>query len=78
MPDPATPSMDFESTFTALQKVITKLESSELPLEEALRLYEEGKRLSALCASILAAAQLRVTSLSDGTEEAFPDEAENE
>jgi exodeoxyribonuclease VII small subunit len=60
-------SMDFETAFNALQKIIAKLESAELPLEEALRLYEEGKRLAALCATILENAQLRVTTL--GAEE---------
>lgn len=59
-------STDFETAFDALQQIIAKLESAELPLEEALRLYEEGKRLSALCASILENAQLRVSTL--GTE----------
>ncbi len=58
-------SMDFETAFNALQEIITKLESAELPLEEALRLYEEGKRLSTLCASILENAQLRVTTLGE-------------
>jgi exodeoxyribonuclease VII small subunit len=50
-----------------LQEIIAKLESAELPLEEALRLYEEGKRLSTLCASILENAQLRVTTLGEET-----------
>jgi exodeoxyribonuclease VII small subunit len=59
-------TMDFETAFNALQEIIAKLETAELPLEEALRLYEEGKRLSALCASILENAQLRVSTL--GTE----------
>lgn len=70
-------SMDFETAFNALQEIIAKLESAELPLEEALRLYEEGKRLSALCASILENAQLRVSTLgekpSDEAEIDFPE-----
>jgi exodeoxyribonuclease VII small subunit len=58
-------SMDFETAFNALQEIIAKLESAELPLEEALRLYEEGKRLAALCTSILENAQLRVSTLGE-------------
>lgn len=65
MPESQKPTMNFESAFTALQEVITKLENSELPLEEALRLYEEGQRLSALCTSILEAAQLRVNTIAE-------------
>jgi len=55
----------FEAAFAELQAVIDQLENTELPLEEALRLYEEGKRLSALCGSILESAQLRVTALNE-------------
>lgn len=63
MPDNETPTT-FEKVFQSLQEVLSRLESAELPLEEALSLYEEGKQLAALCASILESAQLRVTSLS--------------
>ena len=55
----------FESAFAQLQTIISQLEDTELPLEEALRLYEEGKRLSALCAAILESAQLRVSALNE-------------
>ena len=56
-------SMDFESAFRSLQEIIARLENSELPLEEAIKLYEEGTRLSEVCANILAAAELRVSTL---------------
>ncbi len=63
MPTNDTPN--FEKSFSQLQQVIQKLENSELPLDEALQLYEEGKCLSVLCASILENAQLRLTQLSE-------------
>lgn len=59
------PTQSFEIAFAQLQEVITKLENADLALEEAIRLYEEGKRLSKLCAQILESAQLRVTTLSE-------------
>lgn len=59
------PTQSFEVAFAQLQEVITKLENADLALEEAIRLYEEGKRLSKLCAQILESAQLRVTTLSE-------------
>lgn len=68
MPESQEPTMNFESAFIALQEVITKLENSELPLEEALQLYEEGQRLSALCTSILEAAQLRVNTIAENNQ----------
>ena len=58
----ATPN--FEAAFASLQQIITQLENSELPLEEALKLYEEGKRLSDICSQLLETAQLRVETLS--------------
>lgn len=61
---PMNENPNFELAFAQLQQVIEKLENSELPLDEALRLYEEGKRLSATCASILESTQLRLTTLS--------------
>ena len=62
MTDQPTPS--FETAFAALQQIIIQLENTELPLEEALKLYEEGRRLSDLCSQLLETAQLRVETLS--------------
>jgi exodeoxyribonuclease VII small subunit len=62
MTDQSTPS--FETAFANLQQIITQLENTELPLEEALKLYEEGKRLSDICSQLLETAQLRVEALS--------------
>ncbi len=59
------PTQSFESSFAQLQDVISKLENADLPLEEAIKLYEEGKRLSKLCAQILESARLRMTTLSE-------------
>ena len=58
------PTPNFETAFASLQQIISQLENTELPLEEALKLYEEGKRLSDLCSQLLETAQLRVETLS--------------
>lgn len=63
---------NYEAAFAALQEIITRLENSELPLEEAIKLYEEGKKLSDQCAQLLEKAQLHVNMLgqpSDGIQE---------
>ncbi len=62
MTDQSTPS--FETAFASLQQIVSQLENTELPLEEALKLYEEGKRLSDICSQLLESAQLRVETLS--------------
>ena len=46
-PDPAAPS--FETALKQLDEIVQRLEKGELPLEESLRLYEDGIRLSRLC-----------------------------
>lgn len=58
-----TETMNFEKTFQELQNIITRLESSDLPLEEALKFYEKGQKLADHCTQILEKAQLRVEML---------------
>jgi exodeoxyribonuclease VII small subunit len=64
----------YEAAFSALQEIITKLENSELPLEEALKLYEQGKKLSDQCARMLEEAQLRVSKIGESDEKAVVEE----
>ena len=58
-----TETINFEKSFQELQTIITRLEAADLPLEEALKLYEEGQKLADQCAKILEKAQLRVEML---------------
>jgi len=39
----------FEEALKALEAIVAKLESGETKLEESIRLFEEGMRLSAVC-----------------------------
>ena len=39
----------FEEALKALETIVAKLESGEPKLEESIRLFEEGMRLSAIC-----------------------------
>ncbi|HEU4521671.1 MAG TPA: exodeoxyribonuclease VII small subunit [Thermoanaerobaculia bacterium] len=40
---------DFEKAFQQLEQIVHRLESEELPLDESLRLFEEGIGLSRFC-----------------------------
>lgn len=40
---------DFEKSFQQLEKIVQRLESEELSLDESLRLFEEGISLSRFC-----------------------------
>ncbi len=50
----------FEETLTQLEGMVTALESSDLPLEEALKLFEQGVRLSKDCLKTLEEAEKKV------------------
>ena len=50
----------FEEALDQLEALVARLETGDLPLEEALRLFEEGVRLTRLCSTRLENAERRV------------------
>ncbi|MCH8569608.1 MAG: exodeoxyribonuclease VII small subunit [Balneolales bacterium] len=52
--------MRFEEALSRLENIVQQLEQSELPLEESVKQFEEGLRLSRYCSKILETAELRV------------------
>jgi exodeoxyribonuclease VII small subunit len=56
----------FEDALNKLEKIVSKLEDGEIPLEESLKLFEEGIRLSRLCNQKLEEAEKRVEILMKG------------
>ncbi len=70
----------FEASLEKLETLVARLESGELPLEEALRRFEEGMQLSGRLSEKLENARRRVEQLGrakDGTPvlQPFPDPA---
>lgn len=53
-------SLTYDQAYAELEAVLAQLEDGDLPLEQALALYEQGVALSNLCARKLADAELRV------------------
>ena len=53
----------FEEVMGELEEIARSLESGQLPLDEALRLYEHGMRLAQVCQALLDRADLRVRRL---------------
>jgi exodeoxyribonuclease VII small subunit len=53
----------FEDLFAALEEKARRLEQGNLPLEDSLRLYEEGAGLVDKLRAILEGAELRVRTL---------------
>ena len=50
----------FEDALNKLEKIVAKLEEGDVPLEESLKLFEEGIRLSRLCNQKLDEAEKKV------------------
>src|ERR1700722_815303 len=59
----ATPGPSFEVAIKRLTEIVQTLERGELPLEESLRLFEEGVKLSRVSQQRLDAAEKRVEQL---------------
>ena len=62
MNDPAAEitSLSFEDALRALEEVVRKLESGEVPLDDSISLYERGEALRKHCQARLDAAQARI------------------
>ena len=52
--------VNFEQSLEQLETLVARLESGDLPLEEALATFERGVRLTRECQSALQAAQHKV------------------
>jgi len=57
----------FESSFTRLEKILEKLESEDVTLEETIKLYEEGLALTKFCYEKLNNAELRIKEINKST-----------
>lgn len=53
----------FEESLKQLESIVGKLERGDLPLEESIRLFEEGIQLSDACKADLEAAEGKVQML---------------
>ena len=60
------PKERFEDALNKLEKIVSKLEEGDIPLEESLKLFEEGIRLSRFCNQKLDEAEKKVEILLKG------------
>jgi exodeoxyribonuclease VII small subunit len=65
-PAPDIAAMSFEDALRALEDVVRKLESGEVPLDDSITLYERGEQLRKHCQTRLDAAQLRIERIVHG------------
>jgi exodeoxyribonuclease VII small subunit len=66
---------NFEESLRQLESIVAQLERGDLPLEDSIKLFEDGIRLSAVCKQELDAAEGKVQILlkqRDGSMKAEP------
>lgn len=58
----------FEQSMKQLEQIVAELEAGELPLEQAIKKFEEGMELSRFCSQKLEETERKITLLmQDGT-----------
>jgi exodeoxyribonuclease VII small subunit len=72
MPETNATPPAFEAGLQELEHIVKELEKGDLPLEESLRLFEAGMRLSADCKRQLEEAETRVEILMKRGSEVLP------
>ena len=73
----AAQKIDFEKSLAKLEQVVEKLESGEQPLEEALKLFEEGINLTRGCQQALKEAEEKITVLTKQNDDWLPESEES-
>jgi len=56
-------NMTYEQATARLDEIVRSLEKNDIPLEEALALFEEGTALTAFCMQKLETAKQKITEL---------------
>lgn len=59
--------LTFEKALTKLEEVVKKLENKQIPLDEAVKLYNEGLELSKVCYELLKEAETLIVSTEEWT-----------
>lgn len=55
--------VNFEQSLARLEKIVNALEQGDVPLEQAIEMYEEGIKLSKECIGVLSKAELKIQQL---------------
>ncbi len=64
--EPDIKSLSFEKALEQLEKIVSKLESGSVDLEESIKFYERGEALRKHCETKLAEAEARIEKITLG------------
>lgn len=70
--------INFEADLAALEKLVAKMENGDLSLDESLEAFEAGIALTKRCQAALAAAEMKVQTLTQSGELAELDLTDDE
>ena len=56
---------NFDQSLRQLEKIVERMEGDDLPLEESIKLFEEGMKLSKTCQAALKEAEGKIQKLSE-------------
>lgn len=66
--DPEQEELDFESALADLEALVQSMEAGDLSLEESLKAFERGVKLTRHCQEALKSAELKVKMLTENDE----------
>ena len=61
--------IDFEATLAELEKLVERMESGRMSLEDSLAAFERGVKLTRECRAALTSAELRIKALTEDGDE---------
>ena len=64
-------SKSFEEKLVRLEEIVQRLEDGSVPLEESMKLFQEGTKLAADCNTLLDQAELEIVKLTKGPDGAL-------
>ncbi len=59
------PKTGYEESIKKLEEIVKKLESGDYSLEESIKLFEQGTKLSASCYAMLEKAEQKIVNISE-------------
>lgn len=57
--------LSFEEALNKLESIVGQLEEEDITLEDSVKLYEEGVKMSKFCTEVLEQAELRIEQVNE-------------
>lgn len=61
--------LTFEEALEQLDVIVKKLEEPDVPIEKAIKYYQEGMKLSKICDKVLSEAEKQMTKILDDNDQ---------